>query len=791
MFKLKNHKLFYIVVITTILTLIGATVVLADVVTSDVDFINVGNQALINLGNVAPSDVINTSTSFQLVCNGKSHADYNDLVTVYKNSATIPSDGALTAGDATFNPIPASWPDDTSGGGSTNCPDPAPVLNDNGNSTVTITAPTTAGTYDFVIQYKVCQDNDPLMCGGIAPDDITGNVPAVTFRLTVVSDSTPPTAAPTQSPDANLAGWNNSNVTVTWNWTDNVGGSGIDPANCTTSSVSSGEGTITLTANCKDLAGNTGSASYTVKVDKTAPQLSGCDVPDVLWHATDVTLYCHYTDNGSGPATQDVSLTTNVAAGNETNNATASAGGAQACDTVGNCADSPADITGNMIDKKVPQLTGCDAPDGLWHAGDVTLKCTYTDGGSGPATQYVSLNTVVAAGTETNNATASAGGAQACDAVGNCADSPADIDGNKVDKKAPQFVSCESPDGSWHADDVTLKCTYSDGGSGPATQNVSLTTNVAAGSETDGAVASAGGAKACDAVGNCAASPEDISGNKVDKKAPVSIGCDTPDGLWHAGDVTLKCYYTDDGSGPATQDVSLTTNVAAGTETNNATASAGGAQACDGVGNCAASPANISGNKVDKKAPTITITAPSATSYLLNQAVAANYSCSDGGSGVASCAGPVANGSNINTATVGSKTFTVTAIDNVGNTASSSVIYSVQYNFSGFFAPVDNNLLNLAKAGQAIPIKWRLTDANGYAVSDPGNFASITSINTGTCTAVTDEIETYAGSSGLQYLGDGYWQWNWKTPKTYAGGCRTMTLTLSDGTTHEANFKFK
>jgi hypothetical protein len=56
----------------------------------------------------------------------------------------------------------------------------------------------------------------------------------------------------------------------------------------------------------------------------------------------------------------------------------------------------------------------------------------------------------------------------------------------------------------------------------------------------------------------------------------------------------------------------------------------------------------------------------------------------------------------------------------------------------------------------------------------------------------TDTIEEYAaGASGLQYAGDGYWQFNWKTPKTYAGQCRTMVLTLGDGSKHEADFKFK
>jgi hypothetical protein len=33
-----------------------------------------------------------------------------------------------------------------------------------------------------------------------------------------------------------------------------------------------------------------------------------------------------------------------------------------------------------------------------------------------------------------------------------------------------------------------------------------------------------------------------------------------------------------------------------------------------------------------------------------------------------------------------------------------------QFGFGGFFQPIDNNNLNLAKAGQTIPVKWRLLD---------------------------------------------------------------------------------
>jgi hypothetical protein len=80
-------------------------------------------------------------------------------------------------------------------------------------------------------------------------------------------ESTAPLANPSQSPAANSAGWNDGDVAVSWNWADNPGGSGIDPANCTQTSSFSGEGQQTLSASCADLAGNQGSATYSVKVD--------------------------------------------------------------------------------------------------------------------------------------------------------------------------------------------------------------------------------------------------------------------------------------------------------------------------------------------------------------------------------------------------------------------------------------------------------------------------------------------------------------------------------------------
>ena len=82
----------------------------------------------------------------------------------------------------------------------------------------------------------------------------------------------------------------------------------------------------------------------------------------------------------------------------------------------------------------------------------------------------------------------------------------------------------------------------------------------------------------------------------------------------------------------------------------------------------------------DTTKPTIALTTPAdGTTYSLNQSVNASYSCQDeaGGSGLQSCTGTVPDGSAIDTASTGIKTFAVTAIDNAGNRVSVTHTYSV------------------------------------------------------------------------------------------------------------------
>lgn len=214
----------------------------------------------------------------------------------------------------------------------------------------------------------------------------------------------------------------------------------------------------------------------------------------------------------------------------------------------------------------------------------------------------------------------------------------------------------------------------------------------------------------------------DVAGNtetaqtlivRIDKSAP-SVSCGSADGAWHANDVSISCTANDSTSGLIDSDDSsfnLTTNVPANTETANA--STDSRTICDVAANCATA-GPVGGNKVDKRPPGITVTTPSADAvYLLNQSVAASYTCTDGGSGVTSCAGPVASGSNIDTATVGAKTFVVTTSDNVGNNSTpESVSYAVSYGIHVLF---DQN--RAVKSGSTIPIKIQIVDVNSNNMS--------------------------------------------------------------------------
>lgn len=194
--------------------------------------------------------------------------------------------------------------------------------------------------------------------------------------------------------------------------------------------------------------------------------------------------------------------------------------------------------------------------------------------------------------------------------------------------------------------------------------------------------------------------------------------------------------------------------------------------------------------KVDATAPQVTLTCPPAPLFLVS-AANAQWTATDAHSGLTT---PASGSVTLDTSSVGSYTAGAPiAQDNVGySSTAATCAYSVGYGFEGFFRPVENGgVLNVAKAGQTVPLKWRLTDASGNLVTTLSS-AKVTVVAL-SCSlgSTTDQVEEYvSGSWGLQNLGDGYYQFSWATPKSYANSCKTVHLDLGEGTTHTALFKF-
>ena len=276
---------------------------------------------------------------------------------------------------------------------------------------------------------------------------------------------------------------------------------------------------------------------------------------------------------------------------------------------------------------------------------------------------------------------------------------------------------------------------------------------------------------------------------KLDKTGP-SVTCDLANGLWHAANVTLPCTASDALSGLADladEAFTLSTSVPAGVETANA--ATGSRDVADVAGNVSTA-GPIDGNQVDRKPPSITVTTPAASAvYAINQPVAAAYACVDGGSGTASCVGTAAPGAPIDTATAGTKTFTVNAADNVGNTAAASVSYVVAYKVCLLYDPT-----RVKKAGSTVPIKLQACDNAGANLSAPGLVVTATAVTQ--LSTNTSGIPEDAGNSNP----DGNFRYdaslpgyifNLQTTGLAAGTWEIRFQIAGDPTEHGAEFQIR
>jgi len=117
---------------------------------------------------------------------------------------------------------------------------------------------------------------------------------------------------------------------------------------------------------------------------------------------------------------------------------------------------------------------------------------------------------------------------------------------------------------------------------------------------------------------------------------------------------------------------------------------------------------------------------------------------------------------------------------------------SVIYNWNDFFPPVDDSVLNAAKAGRAIPVKFSLDGNQGLDIFAAG-YPQSWKIECESMAFIDEIYETVtAGNSILSYDTDtDQYIYVWKTNKDWAGTCRRLEVKLKDDTSHFADFKFK
>jgi hypothetical protein len=597
-----------------------------------------------------------------------------------------------------------------------------------------------------------------------------GSVPAATCQVTDAEDGNSSFAATLSAITGPYASDGIGSQTASCSYTDN------------------GPGPLTATS----------SETYNI-VDPSAPVIGYTLNPATAdgsngWYKSDVTL----TWNVSEPQSPNSLDKTGCVDQNITSDQATTTYSCSATSAGGSADEQSVTI---KRDATAPSVN-CDSADATWHATDVSIACTASDGGSGltnAADANFQLSTNVTAGTETNNA--STNSRPVSDAAGNSA-TAGPISGNKVDKKDPSFL-CDAPDGQWHNDNVSLDCTASDGGSGltpTSDANFSLSTTVAPGNETNNA--STGTKTLTDGVGHTATAGP-IAGNKVDMKAPALVSdgpTSGPDGTngWYKTAVTNGFTATDGGSGFAPSgDLTYSFNKSSGTNEGAAVKIASGAVS-DAVGNSTAS--------IDSAAFKIDLTNPYNVTFQGGPAAGGSYdfgnvpaaptcTASDDVSGFASC-----HVSGYST-TTGSHTMTATATDNAGRTKTETRSYTVKpYTLNGFYQPIDmNDTVNTVKNGSTVPVKFELFQSiSGTELTSTSAVTSILAKQVN-CAAFNgdpiDDIETLAtGGTSLRYDATaGQFIYNWQTPKgaNQVGKCYSLTMTAADSSSITAYFKLK
>jgi hypothetical protein len=608
----------------------------------------------------------------------------------------------------------------------------------------------------------------------VTATDVAGNALSDSRNYVVVSDNTPPVVTLTFPAATGLAGFyitpsvvgsvaandtttGNSNISSLTCSGASVGAiTGLGTPSASAPVTVTGEGPHSVICTAGDSAGNSGAASgssntATVNIDSLAPNTSITANPSNPTNSTSASFSFNGTDPApsSGGPTFECSLDgPNFAACTSPQTYSSLTDGShtfsvRAKDTAGNIDATPATFTWT-IDTKPPKITvSFPAPNlaGWYTTSPVVGSVSATDASNVTAINCTGVG--VTQGGLVGGGTATASRSLS------------------VTGEGTHTISCEATDGTGN-------------------------TGVGDGS-TETAVLK------IDTV------PPVVSLNAVADTCslPGSAG-------WCRGTQTAGFTATDATSGVATPCTGASCNFTQSTATNGSAVMIASGQACDVAGNCTAG-INAGPYKIDSVAPGITISAPvNAAAYVLNQAVASSYGCTDATSLPNTCAGPVANGADFDTLSVGAKQFKVDASDVAGNTATLTHLYSVLYASGGLcqgapghaiLQPINADGSSVFKQKSTVPAKFRVCDALGNSIGTPGvvtNFRLIQKFS-GVVNEVLDVIvdSTTPDSAFRWDPTDQQWIFNVNTKSLQAGFTYVYQISLNDGSNITFQFGLK
>lgn len=483
-----------------------------------------------------------------------------------------------------------------------------PLPNPNGwnNSDVTVSfqcADTGSGVLNCPQPVVVAAETAGQLVNGTAADN-AGN--QSTAGLTIKLDRQPPTIVGVVTPASNDAGWNRTDVEVSYQCTDALSG----VAACPNGSLMTQEGTQVLpSVSASDNAGNSGSTSLTVRIDKTPPTITADITPAPDAHGvnpSDPTITFHCSDSGSGiKACPDPIVVTTEGTGQSFTGT--------AVDLAGNTRLT--EVTINLVKSSPPSIIYQLSPAAnanSWNRSDVTVSFACASPGStitgcGP-------DRIISAEGVNQQITG-----VAIDANGSSSSVSVVVN---IDKSVPQITAAivPQPNGQgWVIGPASVLFSCSDAISGVATcpSGVDLA--------TEGANLPVSGT-ATDLAGNSATSSVSVN---VETNPPTITASASPQpnaSGWNNSDVTVSFTCAASISGGVTCPSAETI----ATEGANQSASA---TTTDNAGLSAQATASAN---IDKTPPTLVITSPASGVKLSQSALSIYGSASDSLSGIKS-----------------------------------------------------------------------------------------------------------------------------------------------------------